>query len=437
MKVKTVNDYWKEIIHDYDIINKIDRNGQFIITANEIKKYKEPRLMAKWDSNDSLPGILKENKINILPISRNAYVMGKFNLYEPLPPLNEHVKNMSSVTIPSFETIDINNISSEANAINVLVISEIMDEFLELEYGDKSVGTFNGRMGTGIFNFQVNTHQGTKESILVNNAQCEIDGGFENNKSVIIMEAKNVVHPDFHIRQLYYPYRLWLQRVNKPIRLIFSVYSNQIYRLFEYEFEDPNNYSSIILKKQKNYSFQDTNISMDEIVDVWKHTKPVYSDNMCIKSECTATFIQADTFDRVISLMENLHIEPLSPDEIAELMQFVKRQADYYFNAGKYLEIFERGISDEGQVIIKLTKTGNNIMKLRYKERILKLLEQIFKHSIFHDLFEIIINTGEIPNKQFTITTMKNLNVTTESLLERRSSTVRSWLEWIVNLVNI
>lgn len=31
-----------------------------------------------------------------------------------------------------------------------------MDEFLELEYGDKSVGTFNGRMGTGIFNFQVN-----------------------------------------------------------------------------------------------------------------------------------------------------------------------------------------------------------------------------------------------------------------------------------------
>lgn len=45
--------------------------------------------------------------------------MGKFNLYEPLPPLNEHVKNMSSVTIPSFETIDINNISSEANGINV------------------------------------------------------------------------------------------------------------------------------------------------------------------------------------------------------------------------------------------------------------------------------------------------------------------------------
>ena len=40
------------------------------------------------------------------------------------------------------------------------------------------------------------------------NAQCEIDGGFENDNDVIIMEAKNVINEDFHVRQLYYPFRL-------------------------------------------------------------------------------------------------------------------------------------------------------------------------------------------------------------------------------------
>ena len=79
--------------------------------------------------------------------------------------------------------------------------------------------------------------------------------------SVVIMEAKNVVHEDFHVRQLYYPYRLWRSRVKKPIRLVFSVYSNMIYRLFEYRFATPEDYSSIEPVQAKNYSLQDTKIS--------------------------------------------------------------------------------------------------------------------------------------------------------------------------------
>ena len=86
-------------------------------------------------------------------------------------------------------------------------------------------------MGTGKFDFVVDTTRNIKQKISVNNAQCEIDGGFENADSVVIMEAKNVVHEDFYVRQLYYPYRLWRNKVNKPIRLVFSVYSNMIYRL--------------------------------------------------------------------------------------------------------------------------------------------------------------------------------------------------------------
>ena len=168
------------------------------------------------------------------------------------------------------------------------------------------------------------------------NAQCEIDGGFENARSVVIMEAKNVVHSDFHVRQLYYPYRLWRTRVKKPIRLVFSVYSNLIYRLFEYRFADPEDYSSIELVQAKNYSLQDTRISLRELREVRERTAIRTDDDM---DDTSVPFIQANSMERIISLLENLYGNPMTPGQISELMDFDLRQSDYYYNAGRYLGI--------------------------------------------------------------------------------------------------
>ena len=207
-----------KLIDKYHTLEEIQKNGCYHIKASQIKQFKEPRLMAKWDSSDSLPKILRDNKINILPDSRNSYVISDFLLYQEIPELEEHVTQMVHVDLPDYESIDVNNITSEANAINVLLLTGILDDFLNT---NNNVATFNGRMGTGKFDFVVDTTRNIKQKISVNNAQCEIDGGFENDDSVVIMEAKNVIHEDFHVRQLYYPYRLWRNKVNKPIRLFF------------------------------------------------------------------------------------------------------------------------------------------------------------------------------------------------------------------------
>lgn len=248
-----------------------------------------------------------------MPDSRSSYVLGDFILYQKIPELDEPVTRMKQVELPDYETIDINNISSEANAINVLIISGILDDFLETS---GNVSTFNGRMGTGCFDFEVDTYRKIKRKISVNNAQCEIDGGFENEASVVIMEAKNVVHEDFHVRQLYYPYRLWRSRVKKPIRLVFSVYSNMIYRLFEYRFATPEDYSSIELVQAKNYSLQDTKISRQNLLEVRRNTAVKTDDNM---EGTKIPFIQANSMDRVISLLENMYENPMTTQQIAEL----------------------------------------------------------------------------------------------------------------------
>ena len=426
----SANEAWKVLIDKYNILEEVQENGCYHIKASQIKQFKEPRLMAKWDSTDALPKVLRDNKINILPDSRSSYVIGDFLLYQEIPILEENVTQMAHVELPDYESIDVNNISSEANAINVLLLTGILDDFLNT---NNNVATFNGRMGTGEFEFVVDTTRNIKQKISVNNAQCEIDGGFENNDSVVIMEAKNVVHEDFHFRQLYYPYRLWKNKVNKPIRLVFSVYSNMIYRLFEYRFNILEDYSSIELVRTKNYSLQDTTITLDDLFRVRKDTLVKTDDNM---DNSDVPFIQANSMERIISLLENMYENPMTSQQIAELMDFEPRQSDYYYNAGKYLGLFEK-VNEDKQRVVALTSLGNKVFKLNYKERQLKIVELILEHQIFSDLFDGMIKTGDMPNKKDIEDEMRALHVCDEGQIVRRASSIYGWLKWIFNLTKL
>ncbi len=73
----------------------------------------------------------------------------------------------------------------------------------------------------------VQSHQ-----LAVTNAQVEIDAGFESNDCVFLIEAKLEAVDDFIIRQLYYPYRLWQNRVSKPVIPALFTFSNDLFRFF-------------------------------------------------------------------------------------------------------------------------------------------------------------------------------------------------------------
>ena len=427
------NEAWLSLFEKYNILNQIKETGYFHIKANQIKEFREPRLMAKWDCSSSLPPALKNNKINILPTSYSSYILSDFILYQEIPELKEHIKEMSPVDLPQYESLDVENIKSEAIAINVLILSGILDDFLQ---SADTVATFSGRMGTGNFDFEVNSFSKVKRKVHVENAQCEIDGGFENDDSVIIIEAKNVVHEDFHIRQLYYPYRLWLSKVNKPIRLIFSIYSNKIFRLFEYKFENMYDYSSIRLVKSKNYSLQDTTITLDDLIGVRNSTPIITNDNQTLKANKGIPFIQADSLDRIISLLEHLYNNPMTKYGIADLMEFDIRQSDYYYNAGKYLGLFKKKYF-EGNTYIELTTLGSQVYKMEYKDRQLKIVSLILKHQIFADFFDFMINNGIPPQKKDIENTMRKYNVCNEGQISRRASSVQGWLRWVFNLVEM
>ena len=78
-KYYTLNDKaWDGLFRKYSILDKIHADGKVVVSAAQIKEFREPRLMAKIDHSINRPHLFAENNLSILPISRGDYVISNF-----------------------------------------------------------------------------------------------------------------------------------------------------------------------------------------------------------------------------------------------------------------------------------------------------------------------------------------------------------------------
>nr|WP_300276359.1 transcriptional regulator [Peptacetobacter sp.] len=380
--------------------------------------------MAKFDHKSQLPEILKKHNLSILPITRGSYIISQFEAYKSFEEINTEI---TKVTFPEhIESIDYESITSESMAINCAYVSGIIADFMEDE---KILPVVSGRMSSSEFEFSINNNkQDTKLLIKVSNSQIEIDGGYEGIEKLALIEAKNSISDDFLIRQLYYPYRLWRNKVSKKVKPIFMTYSNDIFSFYEYDFIEPENYNSLILVKQKNYIIHQEDISLGDILSIL--------EDVDIIKEPKIPFPQADNFKRIINLCELLLKEDMKKEDIVSKYDFDPRQADYYTNAGMYLGLINKNSS---QLIYSLSSKGKKIIRQRHRARQLSLARLILEHEVFNKSFKLYLEKGESPNKKEITNLMKGSyihNVKSDATLMRRSSTVISWTSWILSLVN-
>lgn len=426
-RIKSLNDIaWEKLFDKYDILKHIEETGAFQISAKQIKEVREPRLMVKFDHTINLPQLFADNGLSILPITRGDYVISHFDAYHKFEPDNAPI---TKVSIPPYiQSLDGDNIPSEAIALNCAVAAGIISDFL----GDEEiVATVSGRMGSGSFNYNINNTKTMRPcTVVVNNSQIEIDAAYEGVCGLAVFEAKRDLSEDFLVRQLYYPFRVWQSRVTKPVRPLFLVYSNGIYHIYEYEFTDPNNYSSIVLVQQRNYSLEDTTISLDDIQQI------LYS--AAREHEPQLPFPQADTFERVINICELLREQDLSRNDVTEQYAFDARQTNYYTDAARYLGLIEKS-KDGREPLYKLSEKGHKILKMSYKQRQLSLCRCILSHSVFADTLKAYFETGVMPSKNNIVQIMKRYslhNLNSGSTYDRRASTIKGWVNWIIGLIN-
>ncbi|SHJ93014.1 type II restriction enzyme [Paramaledivibacter caminithermalis] len=426
-KPKTKNDKaWEKLFDKYNIIENVTNNGFFEIASEQINEYREARLMTKFDHKSNLPQLFENNKLSILPISRGNYIIAQFEAYHKFEKSNHLIER---VRFPDYiQSIDYENITSEATAINTAYVSGIFADFT----GDEELlPTVSGRMSSNAFNFQIkNTINGQLIPISVVNSQIEIDGGYEGLDSLTIIEAKNSISEDFLIRQLYYPYRLWNNKLNKPVKPIFLTYSNGIFSLYEYAFEELENYNSLSLIKQKNYSIEPDEITLDDVLQVFRGVKRVSEPD-------GIPFPQADSFKRVISLCEILYEnDTLSRDDITYRYDFDSRQTNYYTDAGRYLGLIDKK-RENGSVKYYLTDKGKALFSVNIKTRNLKFVEWILEHKPFYLTFQRYLDLLEMPLKENIVEIMKNsnlYNIGADSTYFRRASTISGWINWIMDL---
>lgn len=427
-KPKTLNDKaWEKLFEKYNMISRVEENGLYEITSKQINEFREARLMTKFDHRSNLPILFEENDLSILPITRGSYVVAKFEAYHNFElPITE----INKVVAPDFiHSIDFENITSEATAINAAYLSGVLADFT----GEETLlPTINGRMSSDKFAFNIYNKLSTKmQKIYVTNSQIEIDGGYEGFDSLTLIEAKNSISDDFLVRQLYYPFRLWQGKVRKNVRPLFLTYTNGVFNLYEYEFNDVNNYNSLILVKQKNYTLEQEEIQLDEIVSLFNKVQ-------LIEEPVGVPFPQADSFKRVINICELLNEnEFLTREEITYNYDFDIRQTNYYTDACRYLGLLDKERDQVEGIRYFLTDKGKSIFRLNLKSRNLFFVKCILEKRAFNEAFREYLSELELPTRDEIVEIMEGAglyNITAESTYKRRASTISGWINWILDL---
>lgn len=433
-KLTKLENAWIKLDNKYHIIRSIEKDGVYEISAKAIKEFREPRLMTKFDNTAQRPILLSDHELSILPNTRGTYLISDFVAYKALDDVAKPFTAPTSKTIPQWITsMNVSNISSESVALAVAHISGMIDDVLQVQgTAPKSLYTVNGRMKTGIFDFEIERKNQSNFMFSVNNSQMEIDGAYESFDKIGIVEAKQFIPQNFLVRQLYFPYRMLInQSPSKRVVPIFFTYSDDIFSFFIYEFLDPRNYSSIKLVGRKDFV-------LNRALDIQFSDVRDYALNSPKKEEPNGVpFPQADNFGRVLSLLNFLKTKPRELSSITAHFGFDARQSNYYTSALRYL-----GLSEKNKLIHRLTPLGNNIAAMSNdNNRNWLIIKLILDSKVFSTAFDSYLNNG----RKRTTKYMANISqlifdqspeVDSMVTAKRRSSTVASWIEWIVSVTN-
>lgn len=418
---------WNKFLRETNTLEKILSTGFAEITAEELKRItgREPRLLAKLDTLESRPQDFRENDLSILPIENGKYILFRdtkcvsyyrfseedldlpVNLYSSIIDLNNYD------TFPGFQNL------SESQAIDFAYISSLL-RFSMSDEGLKLV--LRGRAFSGKFDFilpEIN------HKVKVSGVQIEIDAGFESDKKIYLLEAKIGKRSNFNIRQLYYPYLNWLHRSKKDIVSLFLDFSNSKYYLYEFSFT--NLFGDVNIISKQCYVINESPLAEISITSLLRITP--------IGPEPNYPFPQANDLDKVVDLITYLNTGMKNKREISEYFEFDERQGDYYANAGCYLGYIkkEKSVSGDG---FSLTALGKHFLNIQSSnERTRNIIVRLIEKPSFNKIITLLVERG-YDLKNITDNEISSIieNITGLGLItaDRRASTARNWLHWLL-----
>lgn len=243
---------WEKIFKDYKILEHDFSKTPFYISAKDIKKSvqkfkntaeKEVRILCKMDTRESVPNIMKEKGLVLLPVKNGFYAIIKGEGYVDIPDIEGEAEKYNTKLNFDLDTAKIGD--SEMQHLDFAYASSLIRTFMD---DATLVLTIRGRKYTPEFSYKIGDHLIETEGV-----QTEVDAGYEGKDKIVLIEAKNSSTKNTIIRQLYYPYRQWLEHTKKKVFLLFFEKRVDEYLIWQYEFKKKDSYDSIKLVKSKKY----------------------------------------------------------------------------------------------------------------------------------------------------------------------------------------
>ena len=419
---------WAKIFDSLSLLPKIGQHGFVYITADEIKEAgkREPRLLAKQDTEKSRPKIFKQNNLSILPVENGKYIIFKddsLRTYYPILHLFSDIEiEEYHITrdFSEYDTIDPGIITTESQAIDFANLVSLIKTFTgETEL----LLTIRGRYGSKDFSIEIPPDN---HSINISGVQIEIDAGFESPDKIYLFEAKSGRSEDFNIRQLFYPYKDWSCKSLKTIIPIFFVYTNGLFYFFQFAFDE--GYGNLRLVRKKCFTINEPIKQRIDLSQLLRSTQ--------IENEPAVTFPQANDLDKVIDIVTNYSSGLTNKEEIVEFFEFAGRQGDYYADAAIYLGLLKRHLDRSSE--FELTRVGEFIANSQKRsQRNLWLLKQMLKTPSFNEIIRLFRdNSYNISrmNAELLAPIIQRHQIQLHGTTPgRRASTVKSWLRWMKN----
>lgn len=398
-------------------MSRIDKYLPIYVTSKEMNdtkdtlgaKAKDARFLAKIDSREDLPLIFKERGLFLLPTKNGKFLILKGEGFCD-------IENMSA-TIFDFETkLKFELLSSRIGDSEMQHLDYSFNTgLLQHHYNVPGLHqTIRGRKYTPAFYFYFNTQR-----IDVEGVQIEVDGGYEGEKLLALIEAKNIKTNNFVIRQLYYPFRTWKHNIpKKNINLSFFSHNNGIYTLHDFIFSDPNNYNSVKQLRTSHYRI----VSSKKIDDFKLPLNP--SGKNIVP--------QADDLNKVVELVQKVAKGTADSQSMADAFGFDKRQSSYYREAAEAL-----GFVCMEKNEYYLSEVGENLISKKGEERTNFLADQIVNIPIFFEIFSRLSGKQTKITKHQLVEIIINVSHLNSTTANRRSSTILSWLKWFEKQIGL
>lgn len=398
----TANDKaWAEAFACFDIPQKVQAKGFFDVTSDELRAFREPRLMCKIDFKSQTPVPLANHNLSILAIENKLYRIAPTNTFISIDSSKLPKTPSTIFKVPTWLR-SFDKITNEARALDCAYACGMI---ADLQNTSETFPSIRGRMFSKDFSFSLEAPTRTIE-YPIKSVQIEIDAGYESPSEIVLVEGKMGMSDNLSIRQLIYPQK-HIETLGKSVTT---------YVMF---FRPPGDFFFIPFRTEPISYLDAENAKYFKLVQEQPKLKMWRMSDIKIDNALTgfdAPFPQANNFERILEALWKLDETPnQNAEDLFAEFDLTSRQYGYYANALIWL-----GVAQDYYGNLGLTSLGREIVKLPVHEQLQRLAEIVFSNEIAHAFL-----SSKTPTISQEARTRAGLR--SESTFIRRMSTIRSW----------